>query len=64
MSVIWRGGVHARKITINEAERLQTLPSGYTKIEGLKDSIRHKLVGNAWTVDVITHILKHITSDN
>ena len=45
-----------RKLTPTEAERLQTLPDGYT--EGISDTQRYKCIGNGWTVDVIAHILK------
>ena len=47
-----------RRYTINELEKLQTLPVGYT--EGVPDRKRIKAIGNGWTVDVITHILKHM----
>lgn len=49
---------YIRKLTPIECERLQTLPDGYT--EGIKEPQRYKCLGNGWTVDVITHILKHI----
>lgn len=42
-------------ITLTEAERLQTLPEGYTL--GVPDAQRHKGIGNGWTVEVIIHIL-------
>lgn len=45
-----------RKLTINELEKLQTLPVGYTA--GVSESKRHATIGNGWTVDVIAHILK------
>jgi DNA (cytosine-5)-methyltransferase 3A len=45
-----------RKPTPIEAERLQTLPDGYT--EGFSDSRRYTTIGNGWTVDVIAHIFK------
>ena len=45
-----------RKLTPVEAERLQTLPDNYT--EGISKTQRYKCIGNRWTVDVITHILK------
>lgn len=45
-----------RRLTIDELERLQTLPLGYT--EGVGMGARKKAIGNGWTVDVITHILK------
>lgn len=44
-----------RRLTPMEAERLQTLPDGYT--EGVPNSQRYKCIGNGWTVNVITHIL-------
>lgn len=47
-----------RKFTPLEYERLQTLPDGYT--EGVCDTSRYSAIGNGWTVDVISHILKHI----
>lgn len=45
-----------RRCTPLEAERLQTLPDNYTA--GHSDTARYKMLGNCWTVDVITHILK------
>ena len=47
-----------RKLTPEECEILQTLPTGYTK--GLKDGHRYKALGNGWTVDVIAHILNYL----
>lgn len=47
-----------REFTQIELERLQTLPDGYTNI--LNKSAAGKAIGNGWTVDVISHILKHI----
>lgn len=44
-----------RKLTPIECERLQTLPDNYT--EGISDTQRYKCIGNAWTVDVISHIM-------
>ena len=38
-----------------EMERLQTLPDNYT--EGGSNTQRKKMLGNGWTVDVISHIL-------
>ena len=48
-----------RSYTINELERLQTLPVNYNNIGLSKNKIR-KMIGNGWTVDVITHIFSHI----
>ena len=50
--------MYIRKLTPVECERLQTLPDNYT--EGISNTQRYKCLGNAWTVDVIAHILKHI----
>jgi len=47
-----------RKLYRIEMERLQTIPDGYTNI--VSDSQARKMLGNGWTVDVITHIFKNI----
>lgn len=47
-----------RKLTPVEYERLQGLPTDYTK--GLSDSQRYKCCGNAFNVDVVAHILSFI----
>ena len=47
-----------RKLTPIECERLQTVPDNYTKIAS--DNQRYRMLGNGWTVDVISHILSHI----
>lgn len=47
-----------RKITRNEAERLQTVPDGYTSV--VSESQAKKMLGNGWTVDVIAHIFEGI----
>lgn len=52
------GNYKIRKLTPVECERLQTLPDGWT--EGVSNTQRYKAIGNAWTVDVIAHILKGI----
>lgn len=41
-----------------EAERLQTLPDGYT--DCVPKTRRFEAIGNGWTVDVIAHILSFI----
>ena len=51
-------GLTYRKLTPVECERLQTVPEGYT--EGVSNTQRYKMLGNGWTVDVISHILKNI----
>lgn len=50
-----------RNLTITECERLQTLSDGYT--QAVSDSQRRKMIGNGWTVDVIVHILNHLTNE-
>lgn len=45
-----------RDLTPIECERLQTLPDNYTA--GVSKTQRLKMLGNGWTVDVITCILK------
>ena len=47
-----------RRFTIEELEKLQTLPVGYT--EGVSDKARIKAIGNGWTIDVISHILRGV----
>lgn len=47
-----------RRLTPIECERLQTVPDNYTN--HVSDSQRYKMLGNGWTIDVITHILKHL----
>ena len=45
-----------RNLTREEAEELQTIPKGYTKI--ISENQAKKCLGNGWTVDVIAHIFK------
>lgn len=51
-----------RRLTPTECEALQTVPKNYTAI--VSDTQRYKMLGNAWTVDVIVHIFKNIKEDN
>lgn len=50
-----------RRLTPIECERLQTIPDNYT--QGIKDSERYKVLGDCWTVDIVTHILNHISKN-
>ncbi|MEG1353730.1 MAG: DNA cytosine methyltransferase [Malacoplasma sp.] len=50
-----------RKLMPIEYERLQTLPDNYT--DNVSDSRRYSAIGNGWTVDIISHILKNIKGD-
>jgi DNA (cytosine-5)-methyltransferase 3A len=43
-----------RRLTPIECERLQTVPDEYTSI--VSDTQRYRMLGNAWTVDVIAYI--------
>jgi site-specific DNA-cytosine methylase len=45
-----------RKLTPIECERLQTVPDNYTN--HVSNSQRYKMLGNGWTIDVISHIFK------
>ena len=45
-----------RYITPLECERLQTVPDNYTSC--VSNTQRYRMLGNGWTVDVITHIFK------
>ena len=47
-----------RKLTVAECERLQTVPEGYTSIVSRNQAI--KMLGNGWTVDIVSHILRHM----
>ena len=47
-----------RNITRNEGELLQNVPIGYTNV--VSETKAKKMLGNGWTVDVITHIFKNI----
>lgn len=49
-----------RQLTPEECEELQTIPVGYTAVDGNSKTQRYKQIGNAFTVDVVAHILKHI----
>jgi DNA (cytosine-5)-methyltransferase 3A len=47
-----------RRLTPIECERLQTVRDNYTN--HVSDSQRYKMLGNGWTVDVITHFFKYM----
>jgi DNA (cytosine-5)-methyltransferase 3A len=63
------GDYAVRKLTTIEAERCQTLSDGYTAL-GIDDSgktinisntQRYKCIGNAWTVEIIAHIMGYMS---
>lgn len=45
-----------RKLTLTECMRLQTVPSWFNFSVTIRQA--HKLIGNGWTCDVITHLIK------
>ena len=47
-----------RKLTSIECERLQSLPDNYT--DSIAMTNRYKCLGNAFNVEVVAHILKHM----
>lgn len=52
-------GCMLRRLTPTECSRLQTIPDWYRW--GCSDTQAYKMLGNGWTVEVIKHILSHIT---
>ena len=50
-----------RKLTPIECERLQTVPDNYTN--HVSNTQRYKMLGNGWTVDVISHIFKSMNME-
>jgi DNA (cytosine-5)-methyltransferase 3A len=55
--VIKQGEIY-RYPTRREAELMQTVPIGYTKVARYNDAMG--MLGNGWTVDVIAHIFKNL----
>lgn len=49
---------YIRKLTPIECERLQNVPDNYTN--QVSNSQRYKMLGNGWTIDVISHIFSSI----
>lgn len=47
-----------RRLTPIECERLQTVADNYTA--HVSDSQRYKMLGNGWTIEVISYLFKHI----
>ena len=47
-----------RLLNPTEFERLQTIPEGYTSV--VSNTERYKMIGNGWTVDVISFIFEQI----
>tara|TARA_R110002110_G_C13214338_1_gene696711 strand:- start:73 stop:840 length:768 start_codon:yes stop_codon:yes gene_type:complete len=49
------------KLSPNECEALQSVPLNYT--DGVSNTRRYSMLGNGWTVNVISHILQNIKKD-
>lgn len=47
-----------RRFNVTECSRLQTVPDNFLSIPGITQTAAYKMLGNCWTVDVITHQLK------
>lgn len=52
---------YIRKLTPIECERLQTIDDNYSSM--VSNSQRYKMLGNGWTVDVISHIYQSIAHE-
>ena len=55
------------KLTPEECEGLQGIPKGYTLVpfgtQNMSNTQRYKAIGNSWTIDVVTHILKGLKTN-
>lgn len=51
-----------RKLTVRECMRLQTVPEWYEF--PVSDTQAYKMLGNGWTVDVITHLIQSALTGN
>ena len=47
-----------RKLSFVECERLQMLPDNYTEIENISKTSRYSLLGNGFTIGIISELLK------
>ena len=54
------GKYNLRKLNLTEIERLQNLPDDYTKVANISEQKRTEMIGNGWTVDVISHIFSYM----
>ena len=57
-SIIIKQGYIYRYPTREEAEKMQTVPIGYTKVAKYNDAMG--MLGNGWTVEVIKHIFSYL----
>ena len=61
-SIVIKQGEIYRYPTREEAEIMQTVPIGYTKVAKYNDAMG--MLGNGWTVDVIANIFKGLLNKN
>lgn len=54
------GKYNIRKLNLTEMERLQNLPDGYTNLPCISQQKRSEMIGNGWTVDIISHIFSYM----
>lgn len=54
------GTYNLRKLNVTEIERLQNLPDNYTNLPKISEQKRTAMIGNGWTVDIISHIFSYI----
>ena len=52
----------SRILTPLECERCQGFPDNYTKVDGIANTHRYRMIGNAFTVPVIEHIIRSVQS--
>lgn len=58
--IIQQDGVY-RYPTRTEMEKMQTVPQGYTEVASYNEA--SKMLGNGWTVDVISHIFSSLPQE-
>lgn len=58
ITLIYEENNIVRTVNQNELERLHNIPEGYTSILNQKKA--GDLIGDGWTVDVVTHIFSHL----
>ncbi len=57
------GRYNLRRLSVKEMERLQTLSDGYVDRSKAGLSKKGQMIGNGWTVDIISHIFSHIPKE-
>ena len=57
------GRYNIRKLDLTEIERLQNLPDGYTDVGTISNQKRTEMIGNGWTVNVISHIFSYMAGE-